>query len=139
LAQTRLSDTRQTATNSSSTIEIGKEYLELNGDEITLAWIGHRLEILAELYGFGERSTLNYSYIGEPSVEALAKYQESGRLDDLDLEQFQIENEVIVKSDDDRLESSGMEFHDTDRDGHDRSLRLQSERIDATCRPFMRK
>lgn len=97
------------------------------------------MEILAELYGFGERSTLNYSYIGEPSVEALAKYQESGRLDDLDLEQFQIENEVIVKSDDDRLESSGMEFHDTDRDGHDRSLRLQSERIDATCRPFMRK
>ncbi|MDF1714992.1 MAG: sigma-70 family RNA polymerase sigma factor [Akkermansiaceae bacterium] len=120
-----------------ATLKIGKEYLELSNDKATVPWVGYYLKITPEFYGLGERSTLDYSYIQEPSEKALAKYKESGRLDDLDLKEFRINQEVIIKSAEDRLGNFGTQFNDTDRDGNELSLLILSERVDAVGRPIM--
>lgn len=120
-----------------ATLEIGKKYLELNEEKTNKVWGGHYLHISADLYGLGERSIVDYSHNQKPTKEALARYQKSGRLDDLDLKLFEIKNGTMIRTEGDRLNGRATRFDHTDRDGNALSLLILSERIDAVGRSFI--
>ena len=115
-----------------ATIETGREYLEVNGDEIVRTMVGTTMEIQGELYGFGEQSVVNYTHISPPSEAALARYQDTGKLADLNLEAFEIIDHGILKRAEERFrdENHSAVFGP----GGEVNLILTSRRIDATGR-----
>jgi len=119
-----------------ATVELGKEYIEreFQDGEPVVAWVGVRLFLEPELYGFSDRTRVNYFYTGEPTEENVAKFHQSGRLDDLELVEFKIEDQLVLHSFERRRQDLPEEFVGTDREGNQLGLSFLSERIDATGR-----
>jgi hypothetical protein len=123
----------------SASVEVGKEYIELRGDEMVEVFVGTRVLIESELYGLSDRAKVFFSIIEEPGEEDLTVYQKTGRLDDLNLEEFKVENQVTIRTTEERIEGIATEFHKTDRNGSRLSFQYLSERIDATGRGVFAK
>jgi hypothetical protein len=101
-----------------------------NFDTITT---GTRMTIDGELYGFGERTTFQYSHTDEPSGEQMAAFSQSGRIEDLELQSSRLETEPIVSTVSDRGARTLYEISNHQEAG-DVRIRFFGERIDATGR-----
>lgn len=69
----------------SASLESISEYVGGSGDEATVAWAGVKMSLTGELYGLGERTRFYFERIDPPSDQNLARFQETGRLADLEL------------------------------------------------------
>ena len=119
-----------------ATLEMGKEYIDrdlVDGAPV-VAWVGLRLELEAELYGFGERTKVTYAYIQQPAEGAQELFEETGKLDDLELEEFRVDEQVVFRSSNERLNNLPEEFLGADSEGNQLGVSFFSERIDATGR-----
>ena len=118
----------------SGTVEVGKEYLEMRDGEVIEAWVGTRVAFTPELYGLGERTKVSFWVMEEPEADDLARYEKSGRLDDLNLEEFKVEDRMVTSTAAQRLENLPVEFFGMNREGVPLSFSYVVERIDATGR-----
>lgn len=109
-----------------ATLEIGKEYLGIQGDEWLTTFVGVKLNLTGELYGFGQKTSVFYERTNTPSALEIAAFEKSGRLEDLDLEGVGASTSV-TETLKDRREKGGVEFPLL-RD----ELRFTSQRIDVT-------
>ncbi|YCM46342.1 hypothetical protein V2O64_09965 [Verrucomicrobiaceae bacterium 227] len=115
-------------------LEVGKEYLEMKDGEVIEAWVGTRVAFTPELYGLGERTKVSFWVIEKPEAEDLTRYEKSGRLDDLNLEEFKVEDRMVTSTAAQRLENLPVEFFGANREGVPLSFSYVVERIDATGR-----
>jgi len=123
----------------SSDIEIGNVYLETIDDQEVEAFIGTHISVTPELYGFGEKILMTYTHTNEPSEEHLKTFKRTGHLDDLQLEQFVIEDRQIVKTSEHQQENVPLEISQQDVHRKAQTITINSQRIDATGTPIILK
>lgn len=116
-----------------ATIEMGKEFSGMQKGKIVNAFAGVKVSLEAELYGFGERTSVLYERTDPPSDAEIAAYQKSGRLEDLDLEGVGIMSPHVTKTLQDRRENLPLEVW-SEADSSGGKVYLTSQRIDATGR-----
>lgn len=116
-----------------ATLELGDEvpYLAGNGTYHT-AWLGTRLRLQAELYGFGERSEVHYSHTAKPSKERLLAFSRTGEIEAMRLEPRELNVDSLVTTVSDRRMETMYQISAVDDGGV--QIRLFGERIDAAGR-----
>ena len=113
-----------------ATIEIGKEYSGMQKGEIVNTFAGVKVSLEAELYGFGERTSMLYERTDPPSDAEVARYQKSGKLEDLALEGGGLMSRV-TKTLQDRRENLPLEVW-PEAESPGEKVYLKTQRIDAT-------
>ena len=102
-----------------------------DGENFEIAHFGTSLQIQGELYGFGERTSLQYSHIARPDSEHFAAFAQSGRIEDLSLQESRLEVPPLVTRVIDRQSQTLYELRGEDN-GKPVTIRLFGERIDST-------
>jgi hypothetical protein len=94
------------------------------------AFAGVKVSLEAELYGFGERTSILYERTDPPSDAEVARYQKSGKLEDLALDGGGLMSRV-TKSLQDRRENLPLEVW-PEAESPGKKVYLKTQRIDAT-------